>query len=153
VAQIASVIGRQFGFELLQAASGRDKGELEDLLARLVAAGIVFTLHADGTSSVANVSQCGAGGNCSAVPIDLGLATDDVTLELFGTGIRGHSGVVNCKIGASTLPVAYAGPQNTYVGLDQVNIALPKSLRGSGNATVVLSVDGQTANAVTVSFK
>jgi len=118
-----------------------------------VAAGIVFTLHADGTSSVANVSQCGAGGNCSAVPIDLGLATDDVTLELFGTGIRGHSGVVNCKIGASTLPVAYAGPQNTFVGLDQVNIALPKSLRGSGNATVVLSVDGQAANPVTVSFK
>ena len=47
----------------------------------------------------------------------------------------------------------FPGLPSTYVGLDQVNIALPKSLRGSGNATVVLSVDGQTANAVTVSFK
>jgi predicted ATPase/class 3 adenylate cyclase len=42
VAQIASVIGRQFTFALLEAASGKDSGELEGMLAKLVAAGIVF---------------------------------------------------------------------------------------------------------------
>jgi class 3 adenylate cyclase/tetratricopeptide (TPR) repeat protein len=42
VAQIAAVIGRQFTFALLEAASGKDSGELEDMLAKLVAAGIVF---------------------------------------------------------------------------------------------------------------
>src|SRR6185437_8396960 len=42
VAQIAAVIGRQFNFALLEAASGRDSGELEGMLAKLVAAGIVF---------------------------------------------------------------------------------------------------------------
>ena len=42
VAQIAAVIGRQFTFALLEAASGKDSGELEGMLAKLVAAGIVF---------------------------------------------------------------------------------------------------------------
>ena len=42
VAQIAAVIGRQFTFALLEAATGKDTGELEGTLARLMAAGIVF---------------------------------------------------------------------------------------------------------------
>jgi tetratricopeptide (TPR) repeat protein len=42
VAQIAAVIGRQFTFALLEAASGKDSDELEGMLARLIAAGIVF---------------------------------------------------------------------------------------------------------------
>ena len=107
------------------------------------AAAVAYTLHADGTSSTAPTTQ----------PIDLGLATDQVTLELFGTGIRGHATPVTCKIGAATVPVAYAGPQNAYVGLDQVNVTLPQSLRGAGSVTVLLTVDGQNANAVTVTFK
>ena len=42
VAQIAAVIGRQFTFALLEAVSGKDTDELEAMLAKLVAAGIVF---------------------------------------------------------------------------------------------------------------
>lgn len=42
VAQIAAVIGRQFTYALLEAVAGKDNDELEDMLARLVAAGIVF---------------------------------------------------------------------------------------------------------------
>jgi uncharacterized protein (TIGR03437 family) len=115
-----------------------------------VAAAIVDTVHADGSSSFAFTFQPGTS---TALPIDLGLDTDQVVLELYGTGIRGHSGTVTCKIGSTTLPVAYAGPQGVYVGLDQVNIFLPKSLRGSGSVTVALTVDGQAANAVNLSFK
>lgn len=107
------------------------------------AAGIAYTLHADGTSTTAPTTQ----------PIDLGLSTDQVTLELFGTGIRGHATPVTCKIGATAPQVAYAGPQNAFVGLDQVNVTLPQSLRGAGAVTVQLTVDGQSANAVTVTFK
>jgi uncharacterized protein (TIGR03437 family) len=76
-----------------------------------------------------------------------------VVLELYGTGIRGHSAAVTCRIGSATLPVDYAGPQGVYFGLDQVNVALPKSLRGSGTVTVSLTVDGQTTNPVSLSFK
>lgn len=42
VAQIAAVIGRQFDFALLEAVAGKDNDELEDMLAKLVVAGIVF---------------------------------------------------------------------------------------------------------------
>jgi tetratricopeptide (TPR) repeat protein len=42
VAQIAAVIGRQFSFPLLQAVASKIAGELEGMLAKLVAAGIVF---------------------------------------------------------------------------------------------------------------
>ncbi|MGH6678224.1 MAG: ATP-binding protein, partial [Bradyrhizobium sp.] len=41
-AQIAAVIGRQFTFAMLEAVAGKDSGELEDMLAKLIAAGIVF---------------------------------------------------------------------------------------------------------------
>lgn len=120
-----------------------------------VAAAIVLTVHANGTSGFVFPFQCPSAGNCAAVPIDLGIDTDQVVLELFGTGIRGRGTLagVTCKIGSTTLPVAYAGPQGAFVGLDQVNVMLPKSLRGSGNSTVLLTVDGQTANAVTLNFK
>ena len=42
MAQIAAVIGRQFTFAILEAASGKGSGELEGMLAKLVASGIVF---------------------------------------------------------------------------------------------------------------
>jgi class 3 adenylate cyclase/tetratricopeptide (TPR) repeat protein len=42
VAQIAAVIGRQFTFSLLQAVASRNAGELDGMLTKLVAAGIVF---------------------------------------------------------------------------------------------------------------
>ena len=47
VAQIAAVIGRQFTFALLEAVAAKDNDELESLLARLVAAGIVFPEERD----------------------------------------------------------------------------------------------------------
>ena len=42
VAQIAAVIGRQFGFTLLVAIAARDGAALDAALDKLVAAGIVF---------------------------------------------------------------------------------------------------------------
>lgn len=42
IAQIAAVIGRQFTFAILEAVSGKGSGEIEGMLAKLVASGIVF---------------------------------------------------------------------------------------------------------------
>lgn len=42
MAQIAAVIGRQFTFSMLEAVSGKGSAELEGMLAKLVASGIVF---------------------------------------------------------------------------------------------------------------
>jgi uncharacterized protein (TIGR03437 family) len=116
-------------------------------------AAIVFTRHADGSTGFVYTYQCPPSGGCTELPIDLGLDTDQVALELYGTGIRGHSGAVTCKIGSTTLSTLYAGPQLVFPGLDQVNVLLPNSLRGSGKVTVLLTADGQTANPVSLNFK
>jgi uncharacterized protein (TIGR03437 family) len=120
-----------------------------------VASAIAVTVHADGSSSFVDTFQCASATSCSPLPISLGAITDQVVLEFFGTGIRGRSSLANvtCKIGSTTLPVAYAGPQGTYVGLDQVNVLLPKSLAGGGNLNVAVTIDGQAANIVTIGIK
>jgi uncharacterized protein (TIGR03437 family) len=108
---------------------------------------------ASGVQSPVDVYRCGTvQGSCAPVVIDLGGATDQVILELFGTGIRGRSALtaVTAKIGGQDAEVLYAGPQGGFAGLDQVNVRVPRSLAGRGNVDVVLVVDGKTANTVTV---
>jgi uncharacterized protein (TIGR03437 family) len=99
------------------------------------------------------VFQCSASG-CVSTPIKLS-ANATVYLILYGTGIRNRSslGNVTANIGGTNVPVLYAGPQSSYAGLDQVNLVLPLSLSGSGEVNIVLTVDGQTANVVTVNIQ
>ena len=99
------------------------------------------------------VFQCDISG-CTSVPIDLGVDTP-VYLSLYGTGIRGRSSLSNVTvtINGISVPVLYAGPQPDFAGLDQVNVALTLNLRGSGESNVVLTVDGQTTNTVTVNVR
>ncbi len=71
---------------------------------------------------------------------------EQLILVLFGTGLRHHQGRVSAQIGAIQLPVLYAGPQGEFAGLDQLNLSLPRSLAGSGEMILKLSVDGHPAN-------
>jgi uncharacterized protein (TIGR03437 family) len=87
-------------------------------------------------------------------PIDLGPPGDQVYLSFFGTGIRNAaSGGVSVRINGANAPVTYAGPQTVFPGLDQVNIQLPRQLAGSGQAGVLLTAAGRTANPAYVFFK
>jgi uncharacterized protein (TIGR03437 family) len=99
------------------------------------------------------VFQC-AGSSCTSVPIVLGIDTP-VFVSFFGTGIRNRSSLANVTVTINGIgvPVLYAGPAPGFTGLDQVNAALVLSLRGSGESKVVLSVDGQTANTVTINVQ
>jgi len=47
----------------------------------------------------------------------------------------------------------YAGPQVQYGGVDQVNVALPGSLRGAGDVTITIIIGDQVSNTVVVNFK
>ncbi|MBL8169211.1 MAG: hypothetical protein JNJ50_13720, partial [Acidobacteria bacterium] len=49
--------------------------------------------------------------------------------------------------------VLYAGLQGDFVGLDQVNLKLPRSLAGRGLVEVVLFADGYSSNAVQINVK
>jgi uncharacterized protein (TIGR03437 family) len=74
---------------------------------------------------------------------------------LYGTGIRNNTGLssVAVTIGGIVAPVLYAGPQNQYPGLDQINVQIPPGLAGKGEVDVVVLVNGKTANTVRVAFK
>jgi uncharacterized protein (TIGR03437 family) len=120
------------------------------------ASAIAVTVHADGTQApFVYTFQCTSATSCTPLPIDLGLTTDQVVLELYGTGIRGRGSLANvtCTIGSTTVAVQYAGLAPGSIGEDQVNILLPKTLRGAGPVNVSLTVDGQAANVVAISFK
>ncbi|MFN7930688.1 MAG: SMP-30/gluconolactonase/LRE family protein, partial [Blastocatellia bacterium] len=102
-----------------------------------------------------NLAVCDANGqNCTPRQIDVNAASE-VYLELYGTGWRNNSGLANVSVtvGGVAVPVLYAGPQPQFVGLDQINVQLPRSLAGRGDADVLLTVDGKVANAVKANFK
>ena len=99
------------------------------------------------------VFQCGGAG-CGPVPIALGVDRP-VYVSFYGTGIRNRSslGNVTVTINGVSVPVLFAGPAPDYVGLDQVNVGLPLTLRGSGECNVVVSADGQASNTVTINIQ
>jgi uncharacterized protein (TIGR03437 family) len=88
-------------------------------------------------------------------PIDFVNDTDRLTLVLFGTGIRGRASLnaVSFSFADVAVPVQFAGAQGDLVGLDQVNIDLPRSLRGRGTVNLTGTVDGRTVNTVMVAFR
>jgi uncharacterized protein (TIGR03437 family) len=121
-----------------------------------VAAAGVVRAKADGSQSYEPVAAFNLLQNqFVAVPIDLGPETDQVGLVLYGTGIRGRSSpaAVSVTVGGVNSQVFYAGAQNVYPGLDQVNVLLSRSLAGRGDVDIVLIVDGQPANTVTVNIR
>jgi uncharacterized protein (TIGR03437 family) len=77
-------------------------------------------------------------GTLGLVPIDLGPPDDRVYLLLFGTGLRGGVSNFRVAIGDVEAHVEYAGSQGEFAGLDQVNVALPRSLAGRGNEPLEL---------------
>ena len=91
-----------------------------------------------------------------AAPIDLGTDSDQVFLSLFGTGIQGVGALdqLSATVGGQAVLVLGSAPSSQFVGLDQVNIGpLPRSLVGSGEVEIVLTVAGIQTNAVTVTIQ
>jgi uncharacterized protein (TIGR03437 family) len=99
------------------------------------------------------VYQVSAAGAVTAVPIELGPATDEVYLILFGSGLGKTSPTVSAKIGGADSTVGYAGAQGTYSGLDQFNLLLSRSLAGKGKVDVVVTANGKASNVVNITIK
>ena len=119
-------------------------------------AAIVLRFASGAAAEVLPVFGCGGSPvACTPTPIDLGPPATSVYLELFGTGIRGRSSLsaVTVSINGLTLPVAFAGAQADFAGLDQVNVLLDRSLTGKGILTLQLTVDGIRANPVTIQIR
>ena len=157
--QIAFLIptGTATGPATVTATSGDGTVSSATVQISAVAPGL-FSANANGQGVAAAVAvegqnaslifTCGAAPlSCTGVPV----AFNQTVLELYGTGIRGASlsGVV-CTIGGVSVPVTYAGAQGQYAGLDQVNVSLPPSLANQGQLAIVLTVNGQASNTVTL---
>jgi len=119
-----------------------------------VAAAVALLYPASGSPSLETVFTCDATAarSCLGVPLNLGSSTDSLYVELYGTGIRGASSVT-AVVNGQSLPVQYAGAQGQYQGLDQVNVAIPKSLAGTGVVRVYTVADGVASNAVSLTFQ
>jgi uncharacterized protein (TIGR03437 family) len=96
----------------------------------------LFTADASGKGAPAGVDD----------PLEIG--QDGSTLVLYGTGFR-YAKNVTASIG----DVQYAGAQGEFPGLDQVNLRLPPTMRGSGTMTLTVTADGVAANALTLRIR
>lgn len=117
-----------------------------------VAAALAIRAASDGSQAPIAVFNCTSATSCSAVPIDL--SSGDVFVSFYGTGIRNRSSLANvrCTIGGVEAPVSFAGA-HSIVGLDQINVQVPNSLKGRGEVPVQITVDGLEANPVTLTFQ
>jgi uncharacterized protein (TIGR03437 family) len=115
-------------------------------------AALAVVIHADGSQSTQLTYAC-SGANCTPATINLA-STDSLYVELFGTGIRHVAGLsgVSATVNGQSVSVDYAGPSG-YTGEDQVNIQIPQTLFNSGTVNLILKVDGQAANSVTLELQ
>jgi uncharacterized protein (TIGR03437 family) len=90
-----------------------------------------------------------------AEPLDLGEASDQAALVLYGTGLRRRSdaGNVRALIGQNHIVASYAGAAPGFVGLDQINVLLPRALVGRGEIEVALTADESAANPVRTAIR
>ncbi len=119
-----------------------------------VAAAVALRVRADGSQSFEPVVRL-EGTRFVSTPIDLGPASDQVFLLLFGTGIRNNGGLstVSARIGGEASEVLYASLVEGLAGLDQINLRLPRSLVGRGEVDLLLTVEGKPANTVRINVK
>jgi uncharacterized protein (TIGR03437 family) len=120
-----------------------------------VPAALTLRIKADGALLYEMLSRFDQATNRHvATPIDLGPESDQVFLILFGTGARGRSALaaVTARLGGTAAEVLFAGPQG-LVGLDQINVRIPRSLIGRTDVDVVVTADGRASNIVRVQLK
>ena len=125
-----------------------------------VAAAYALRIRAGGSPQIEPVARYDLNLNrYVTVPIDLGpdlgSNTDQVYLVLFGTGFRYRSSLsaVTARIGSAPSEVIFAGEQGGLIGLDQLNARIPRSLIGSGEVDVNITIDGKAANTVRVNIR
>lgn len=116
-----------------------------------LASGLLLRTKADQSQSYEPLARFDPAQNrFIAVPAAVDVPGETVHLLLFGTGLRGRSSLaaITARIGNLPLEVSYCGPVHSLLGLDQLNLALPAALAGSGNVQVEVTIEGKPANAL-----
>jgi len=168
--QINSVIPDSvaLGMTTAKIMGGNNSGATASMQVANVAPGL-FTVNGAGTGVAAALAirriiatqtdvavpvfHCDANG-CVSEPIDMQTGTQ-LFLELFGTGVRRRTALSNVSvtIGGEAATVLFAGAQGQFPGLDQVNVMIPNNHQRHGEQDLVITVDGQVANAGRVNIR
>lgn len=103
-----------------------------------------------GEQVIRDLFQCaGQPTVCSPAKVDFGTANEKVYLILYATGIppmQIEHPVI--EIGPYSGVLSYGGPQGSFVGLDQLNIELPRSLAGTGLQPIEIIYSSGNANTL-----
>ena len=127
----------------------------------------VFSVTSDGKGiAAANWTQTGVepyppvadftGGTWVARDVSAGTKTAPSFLILYATGIRKRTALNNVAVTIQGVPcqVVYAGPQNFFAGLDQLNVIIPPELAGFQVVNVRVDITENTttraSNVVTI---
>lgn len=116
----------------------------------------IFRLRGDGSFGFEDTVRFDQASNSFVpIPIDLGPDTDQVFLVLYGTAFRNRSSVAaaSAKLGGLDSQVVDALAHPNYIGVDQANVRISRTLAGRGDVNVEFTVDGQTANTLKVNIK
>src|SRR6185295_1877310 len=98
-----------------------------------------------------------ATGRFTTKPLDLGPQGERVFLSLFLSGIRraadlnGDGNVnesIRVVIGGNEFPPLYAGRQPDFIGLDQINVEIPRGLIGRGRTSLSVIAPGFASSNV-----
>ncbi|MBI3427701.1 MAG: hypothetical protein HY011_32665 [Acidobacteria bacterium] len=123
---------------------------------RGVPAALALRVKADGAQSFEPVARFDNTTNrYVTVPLDVGPASDQLYLILYGTGVRNRSSLaaVTATLGGVAAPVSFAGKLGGFTGLDQINLQMPRSLAGRGEVDVSVTIENRAANTVRIQFK
>jgi uncharacterized protein (TIGR03437 family) len=84
------------------------------------------------------------------LPLQFGPEGDRLFLVLYGTGVRGRLTLdsVQVRVGDLLLSPIFAQQSPDFLGVDQINVELPRSLVGRGPVEVQLIVEGVPSNRV-----
>ena len=127
----------------------------------------VFSVTSDGKGiAAANWTQTGVepyppvadftGGTWVARDVSAGTKTTPSFLILYATGVRKRTALSNVAVSIQGVPcqVVYAGPQNFFAGLDQLNVIIPPELAGFQVVNVRVDITENTttraSNVVTI---
>ncbi len=121
-----------------------------------VASGVIVRVSTNGAQNYEDINRYdSAQQRYVALPIEFRPGTSFIVLALFGTGWRYRSAqtATTVTIGGVNAPVQYVGEQPSFIGLDQINVELPRALVGRGEVEVAVMVDGRQANTVKINLK
>ena len=123
-----------------------------------LAAALALRVKANGQQTYEPIAAFNAVQNrFVSVPLDVSNPAEQVFLILFGTGtgyLQHFRTDLNLTIANQSCEIVYAGPQGSFYGLDQVNVLLPTTLAGRGEAEIRLTTpEGGAANVVKLNLK